>query len=242
MKKVIIMGATSGLGRKLAEYYIAAGWIVGIAGRRKELLQTLQATCPERVHTAAIDITAAEASSLLLKLVKECGGMDLYIHSSGIGFNNPLLAPDAELLTAQTNTAGFTRMLTTAFNYFISQGNGHIAAITSIAGTQGLGAAPAYSATKKYQSTYLTALAQQSRIRHCPIRITDIRPGFVRTPLIADSHYPLQMDVDYAARKIYQAIKHQRRIAVIDWRYSLLVACWRLIPRYLWERIPVYGK
>lgn len=242
MKKVIIMGATSGLGRKLAEHYIAAGCVVGVAGRRSELLESLQAQCPERVRAAVIDVTTDQAPTQFLRLVDDCGGMDLYVHSSGIGFNNLQLDPDAEQLTTLTNVVGFTRMVDTAFDYFMRQGRGHLAAITSIAGTQGLGAAPAYSASKRYQSTYLTALAQQTRIRHCPVRITDIRPGFVRTALIAGSHYPLQMDADYASRQIFRAIERHRRVAVVDWRYALLVAGWRLIPRWLWERLPVYGK
>ena len=187
-------------------------------------------------------LPSADAPAALEKLVRACGGMDLYVHSSGIGFNNPQLTLDAETQTVTTNAVGFTQMIDTAFNYFARQGHGHIAAITSIAGTQGLGAAPAYSATKKYQSTYLTALAQLARVRRRSVRITDIRPGFVRTALIEGGRYPLQMNVEYAARRACRAIERRRRIAVVDWRYAILVACWRLIPRCLWERIPVYGK
>ena len=242
MKRVIIMGATSGLGRKLAERYAAAGHVVGIAGRRADLLESLRASCPERIHARVIDVTADDAATRLAELVEECGGMDLYVHSSGIGHNNPRLLADPELQTVGTNAAGFTRMVGAAFNHFVRQGGGHIAAITSIAGTRGLGAAPAYSATKKFQSVYLTALAQQARIRHASVGFTDIRPGFVRTALIEGGHYPLQMDADYAARKIFHAIEHRRRVAIIDWRYALLVAFWKLIPSRLWERIPVYGN
>ena len=187
-------------------------------------------------------LPSADAPAALEKLVRACGGMDLYVHSSGIGFNNPQLTLDAETQTVTTNAVGFTQMIDTAFNYFARQGHGHIAAITSIAGTQGLGAAPAYSATKKYQSTYLTALAQLARVRRRSVRITDIRPGFVRTALIEGGRYPLQMNVEYAARRACRAIERRRRIAVVDWRNAILVACWRLIPRCLWERIPVYGK
>ena len=242
MKKVIIMGATSGLGKEIAKFYISKGCVVGNAGRRTELLKSLQSLCPDRVHIQPVDVTSADAPAALEKLVRACGGMDLYVHSSGIGFNNPQLTLDAETQTVTTNAVGFTQMIDTAFNYFARQGHGHIAAITSIAGTQGLGAAPAYSATQKYQSTYLTALAQLARVRRRSVRITDIRPGFVRTALIEGGRYPLQMNVEYAARRACRAIERRRRIAVVDWRYAILVACWRLIPRCLWERIPVYGK
>ena len=81
----------------------------------------------------------------------------------------------------------------TAFDYFRKQGGGHLAAISSIAGTKGLGAAAAYSASKRYQNTYLDALAQLSRMQRLDIRITDIRPGFVDTPLLREGKYPMLM-------------------------------------------------
>lgn len=238
MKKVIIMGASSGLGLELAKLYIAKGCTVGIAGRRTELLQALQTTYPG-LHVKTIDVNRPEAPELLEELIADLGGMDLYIHSSGIGHNNPVLDPEPEIRTTCTNVTGFTRLITAAFNHFTRQGGGHLAAISSIAGTKGLGAAPAYSASKRYQSTYLSALRQQARLRHCPIRVTDIRPGFVRTPLIEGGSYPLQLEAGYAARKIFSAIEHRRRTAVIDWRYALLVGAWQLLPNWLWERLPV---
>lgn len=110
--------------------------------------------------------------------------MDLFFLSSGIGSQNPDLKPEIELNTARTNVEGFTRMVTAAFNHFKTQGGGHIAVISSIAGTKGLGIAPAYSATKRFQNTYIEALAQLSRMQHLNIHFTDIRPGFVATDLL----------------------------------------------------------
>lgn len=239
MKKVIIMGATSGIGLELAKLYLERQCTVGLAGRRIDKLETLQAEYPRQAHVKQIDVNSPEAPALLEELAEECGGMDLYIHSSGIGYNNPDLNPELEIRTTCTNVTGFTRAIDTAFNYFARQGKGHIAAISSIAGTKGLGAAPAYSATKRYQNTYLSALRQQNRIRHCHIRITDIKPGFVHTALIEGSRYPLQMEVGYAARRIFRAIEKGRRAAVIDWRYAIIVGGWRLLPCRVWEYLPV---
>ena len=96
-------------------------------------------------------------------------------------------------------------MVTAAFRYFARQGNGHIAIISSIAGTKGLGAAPAYSATKRFQNTYLDALEQLACMQHLSIRFTDIRPGFVATGLLNDGkHYPMLMNTAYVARKLSQ--------------------------------------
>ena len=174
------------------------------------------------------------------ELIGELGGMDLYLHCSGIGHQNYGLSPDIELDTLETNGTGFTRMVTAAFRYFARQGNGHIAVISSIAGTKGLGAAPAYSATKRFQNTYLDALEQLACMQHLSIRFTDIRPGFVATGLLNDGkHYPMLMNTAYVARKIVSALHHRRRIAVIDWRYRIMVFFWKLIPPFVWKRLPV---
>ena len=212
-KKAIVMGATSGIGMEVAKLLAAKGWQVGIAGRRIERLQALISQggiiCYQQ-----IDVTSAEAPSLLLELIDKLGGMDLYFHSSGIGWQNNSLDIEKELKTVETNGLGFTRMVDTAFNWFVhhhSSQKARIACITSIAGTKGLGAAPAYSATKRFQNHYLECLTQQARMRHLPISITDIRPGFVKTDLIAGSTYPLQLQPEDVAKHIVRAIEKEKK-------------------------------
>ena len=247
-KKAIVMGATSGIGMEVAKLLAAKGWQVGIAGRR---IERLQALIPDNKATPQggiicyqqIDVTSAEAPSQLLELIDKLGGMDLYFHSSGIGWQNNSLDIEKELKTVETNGLGFTRMVDTAFNWFAThhQNNSkaRIACITSIAGTKGLGAAPAYSATKRFQNHYLECLSQQARMRHLPISITDIRPGFVKTALIAGSTYPLQLQPEDVAKHIVRAIEKGKEVKVIDWRYAILVFFWRLIPRGLWTRLRI---
>ena len=244
MKRAIIIGATSGIGREVARLLAKDGWQIGIAGRREELLQSLQAEFPEgQVKTAVLDVTDTNAPTRLQSLIGEVGGMDLYFHSSGIGYQNATLDPDIEMRTARTNGEGFVRMVTFAFNYFknhaTKENPGHIAVISSIAGTKGIGVAPAYSATKRFQNTYIQALVQLAHMQHLNIHFTDIRPGFVATDLLRDARYPLLMKVEPVAREIVRALKHRRRIRIIDWRYRILVFFWRLIPRPLWERLRV---
>lgn len=237
-KKAIIVGASSGIGREVARLLLADGWTLGVAARREELLQELKASAPERVEVMAIDVTTPDAGERLLALVQQIGGMDLYFHASGIGKQNRTLETDIELRTMDTNAVGFTRMIDTAYRYFAEKGEGHIAAITSIAGTKGLGPAPAYSATKALQATYLQALEQQAHSRGLKIRFTDIRPGFVDTALLNDSFpYPMLMRPEAVARDIVRSIYRHRHVRVIDYRYRLLTFLWRLIPRSLWRRL-----
>lgn len=251
------MGATSGIGQEVARLLGANGYEVGIAGRREERLVQMSQATPGIVAHRQIDVTKEDAPTELYKLIEELGGMDLYFHSSGIGWENVALDADKELKTVETNGVGFVRMVSAAYNWFAEQKadeakqraeedeqrasdkerKAHIACITSIARTRGLGAAPAYSATKRMQAHYLECLSQQARMRHLNIGITDIRPGFVATDLIAGSHFPLQLKTEDVARTIIRAIERGSEVVTIDWRYRLLVAAWQLIPRWLWVRL-----
>ena len=239
-RHAIIMGASSGLGYSIASILLEKGWRLGVAARREELLLSLKEKHPGKVITASIDVNDPKADELLLKMVEQMNGVDLYFHVSGIGKQNMELQQDIELQTVETNGTGFTRCITTMFNYMASHGGGHIAAISSIAGTKGLGAAPSYSATKAFQNTYLEALEQQASMRHLNIRITDIRPGFVATPLLGENpHYPMLMNPDSAAQEIVRAVLRQKHVHVLDWRYRILTPLWRLIPRWLWRRLNI---
>jgi short-subunit dehydrogenase len=239
-KKVIIIGATSGIGREVALVYMAQGWKVGIAGRRATELETIRAMAPNQVFTQVIDVTKDDASDHLQTLIDKVGGMDIFLLSSGIGKQNYTLDTEIELATAATNVEGFIRMTNAAYHYFEKQGQGHLAVISSIAGTKGLGAAAAYSATKGFQNMYVDALDQLARMQKLNITFTDIRPGFVATPLLKCSkRYPMLMQAPIVALDIVDAIKRKKRVAIIDWRYRLLVAFWRLIPKWIWLRLPV---
>ena len=238
-KKIIIMGATSGIGLEVARLFHQQGHIIAIAGRRMANLQRIStelANCPY----AQIDVTDTQAPTRLQELIEDLGGMDIYLHVSGIGKQNRQLDTDVELATVETNALGFTRLVNHAWHYFRTQDSGHIVAVSSIAGTKGLGAAPSYSATKRYCNTYLEALAQLANMQGLNIHFTDIRPGFVNTELLSDSfHYPMMMQPVPVAHQIVKGILSRKRTVTIDWRFRLLVFFWRLIPSCLWVRLKI---
>ena len=240
MQKVIVIGASSGLGKEVAKLLIADGYTLGLAARRTQPLEELKALAPERVMIHAIDVTSDDAPQALEHLINMVGGIDLFIYTAGVGFQNMELEPDIELKTVNTNALGFTRMIGAAYRYMAEHGGGHIAAISSIAGTKGLGAAPSYSATKAMQNTYLQALEQQAHMRNLNITFTDLRPGFVATPLLGDNpQYPMLLKTERVAKEIVTAIKHHRHVWVIDWRWRIATALWRRIPRCLWRHLKV---
>ena len=245
-KRIIVVGATSGIGREVAKLFAGKGWSVGAVGRRGELLESLQDECPEgSVMTAVADVTEDAAVEAVGGLADRMGGMDVFFLSSGIGSQNANLDVETEMRIVKTNCEGFTRMTTFAFNYFKERqrggwdGRGHVAVISSIAGTKGLGIAPAYSATKRFQNAYVEALSQLAWMEGLRIDFTDIRPGFVKTELLKQTNYPMLMTVPPVARSIVKAIKKRKHTVTIDWRYRVLVGFWRLIPRWLWIKLKV---
>ena len=242
MKRIVIMGATSGIGLETAKRCIAAGWRVGAAGRRSEELERLRGLAPQQVETEAIDVTDDVAPAALERLIERLDGMDVYLHVAGVGSQNPQLDPTVELHTVRTNVEGFTRMTTAAYGYFAAHGGGRIAVVSSIAGTRGLGVAAAYSASKRFQNTYIDSLAQLARMQGSKIRFTDIRPGFVATALLRNADYPMLMRPEKVAEKLFRALERGKRRVVIDRRYALLVRLWRLIPQGVWERLPIRSR
>lgn len=239
MKKIIIVGASTGIGYALAETLASRGIAVGLAARRTSPLEALKKKYPDNVSYISLDITKPTAVTRLGMLIEETGGMDIYIHVAGIGVENPDLDPEKEVSVVSTNATGFARMISAAFNYFRKNGKkGQIVGITSIAGTKGIGRLAAYSAAKAFDRAYLVALNQLSNSLDLGITFTDIRPGWVRTPLIDSAKsYPMLMETEEVIPQILKAIVKKKRVATIDWRWALVSALWNLVPDAIWTKV-----
>jgi len=158
-QRIIIVGATSGIGRKLAENYVSRGDRVGITGRRMELLKEIKQQSPSQIEYACFDVTANENISNIEALVDKLGGLDLLIISAGTGEPSNELSWTIDKRTVETNVNGFVEIANWAFNFFIKQGHGHLASVSSIAAIRGNRHAPAYNASKAFQSNYLEGLS-----------------------------------------------------------------------------------
>ena len=165
--------------------------------------------------------------------------MDILIICAGTGELNPELSYQLEEPTLLTNVIGFTNIADWGFRYFEQQKSGHLVTISSVGGTRGSGIAPAYNASKAYQINYMEGLRQKATKSPYSIYTTDIRPGFVATPLLKDDKYPLLMNVSAVAAHIINALNKKKRTVIIDRRYQVLVFFWRLIPKWLWVKLPV---
>lgn len=232
--RIMVVGATSGLGRGLAERYIAEGHVVGIVGRRLSLLEEVSGG-RSNVYSAVADVTDIRTVTSVLKdLLLRMGGMDRLVMCSGVGYMNPGLDPVPELTTVDTNVRGWTAVLDWAFDYFMRQGCGHLAAISSVAGIRGLAPAPAYSASKAYQIHYLDALRQRADISGGIVKVTDIRPGFVATPLLsAPEKFFWVVSAEKAVKAIYRVIDEKKRRAVVTRRWAMLAPMMKIAPEWL---------
>lgn len=238
MKKAIVVGATSGIGKELARLLAKNGYLVGVTGRRKALLVALKQENPEAYFTKTFDVTDTTLSILeLTELVAELGGLDLLVISSGTGELNDNLDFEPEKRTIDTNVVGFTVVADWAFNYFKSQKFGHLAAITSIAGIRGMRQSPSYGSTKAYQINYLQALRQKAGFLELPITITDIRPGFVDTDMAKGEGLFWVASPERAAKQMCRALLKKKRVVYVTRRWALVVWLIRRIPNYLYNKM-----
>jgi short-subunit dehydrogenase len=234
--KFIIIGATSGLGRGTAELLAKDGHIVGITGRRKKLLKEIQSLYPTTIFIETMDVTENNCIKKLELLIDKMQGVDVILYSSGIGTASEIIDYEIENQTNQVNVYGFTQLIDYTYNYFVKQGYGHLAVISSVAGFRGLCGVPSYSASKGYQRIYLESLAQTAhRCKH-KLTFTTIIPGFVDTDLIKEN-YPLMLSCEKAVKIIYKNLLKKKRIIYVNGRWRYIVFLMKRIPIYIWERM-----
>jgi short-subunit dehydrogenase len=238
-KKAIIIGATSGIGRGLAELLAKNGYLVGITGRREKNLIEIQQTNPQHFFIKAFDVqNTADSVKKLDELILEMGGLDLMVYSSGIGCENKELKFDIELDTINTNAIGFTNIATYVFNYFKRQELGHIVSISSVAGFRGNPYYPAYAATKAYLQNYIESLRIKSKKEKCGVNITDLRAGFIRTGHVDESKMFWAISVETATKWMLKAIRKKKEVAYIKKRWWFIMILMRLMPRWIYDRLP----
>jgi len=238
MKKVIIIGATSGIGRELAKIYSSKGYKIGITGRRENLLIELMEESPDSFIIRPFDISnPRENGKNLEELIRALGGLDLIVINSGVGYPNEELDFKIEYDTFETNIFGVAEIAVWSFNYFRKQGFGHIAFVSSIAGMRGGRFNPAYSASKAFQINYCEGLRVKANKSKLPIYVTDIRPGFVDTAMAKSPNKFWVAPPQKAAKQIYSALKRKKKIAYITKRWIIVAYILKLLPKWIFDRI-----
>jgi len=238
MKKAIIIGATSGIGKSLAELLLTEGYAVGITGRREGLFQSIKTQDASRIIFKKMDVQdLSTVEPICNELVSQLGGMDLLVISAGIGEQNKNLNFDIENSVIKTNIQGFTCIADWSLRYFKEQGYGHLVNISSIAGIRGNGIAPSYNATKAYQINYLEGLRINVKEYGSRIIVSDVRPGFVDTAMAKGEGLFWVAPVRKAAEQIHEAIKQKKKVVYITKRWRLIALLLRIIPFSILKRI-----
>ena len=237
VKKIIIVGSSSGLGRELAIMYAQQNQMVAITGRRLNLLEELKTKYPNNIITSSFDVTAVDNKKQIESLVQKLGGLDLLIYNAGYGDPSLELIPETERVTTLTNVNGFVEIVSYAFNYFVQQGHGHIALISSISALRGNSWTPAYSASKAFMSNYAEGLSLKARKLKKDISLTDIKPGFLKTKMAKGNKQFWVAPVEKAALQVISAIEKKKRIAYITKRWWLVAQLMKWLPYSIYKRM-----
>jgi len=240
-KRVLLTGASGGLGRPLASLFIARGVSLVVIGRNAESLQQLQRELePGQVECVAGDITDASFREQLAGLVADSGGLDLLVNLAGTNTFRTFETEDPDQLEAmfQTNLIAPVLLTRALLPDMLQRGRGRIINIGSILGSLGMPYFVTYCATKAGLQRFSEALRRE--LADSPVGVTYIAPRAVRTAINSDAVYKMAKatkmaldEPDQVAAQILQAIENERDEAYLGWPEKLFMRINALLPGFI---------
>lgn len=243
-KVVFLTGASSGIGEALAFAMAKRGATVGLVARRKDLLDDLADRCTKaggKARAFAVDVTDEVAVADAADDIRgEFGRIDILIANAGIGGNDDdtrSYKPQSVKRVIDINLLGAVNAVHAIVPYMIDRGEGHIVAISSLAGFRGLPKSAAYSASKAGMTAFFESVRLD--VKHKGIDVTIIQPGFIKTPLTAGRHnkMPFLMELEAAIPLFLKAIEKKKRFAAFPWQLATIVRAGKFMPAWLYDRI-----
>jgi short-subunit dehydrogenase len=231
--RVVITGASSGIGAALARHYAGKASALGLISRRAVSL--------ENAVSYAIDVTDEVALAAAARdFIRRFGAPDLVIANAGIGTgtSGADLNDVAKLRkTLEVNVAGLAATLAAFAPAMREAGRGTLAGIASVAGFRGLAGNGAYCASKSAAITWMESL--RAELYGSGVSVVCVCPGYIDTPMTRVNRFrmPFLLSADEAARRIARAIAARRRLAVIPWQMALVSVLLRAMPGWLYDRI-----
>ena len=239
MKKAIIIGASSGIGRELAKILAANQYEVGLTARRIDLLLSLQEEIKShtgRTWIKQMDLAQTDLAIASVKaLIEEMGGVDLFVINAGVNHFIHDLNWDKEKEIINLNVLGFCAMANVAIEHFFAKKAGHLVGISSISALRGIGMTAAYTGSKAFVSNYLQGLRQKCFPLRKSITITDIKPGYVDTRLMTKDISHWVASPQKAAEQIYTAIRKKVDHAYITKRWRFVGWAIKLTPQFFYD-------
>ena len=241
MQRVFITGASSGIGRALAEHYAARGAQIGLVARRRQLLHELSTRWPGQVRAYPLDVTdAAALRAAAADFIAGVGVPDVVIANAGVSIGT--LTEHAEDLEAIRRVMDVNHFgMAATFSPFIAgmrqAARGRLVGIASLAGIRGLAGAAAYCASKAAAISYLESLRLE--LRDSGIRVVTICPGYVRTPMTEVNRFPMPflLAADEAAARFARVIERGSSYSVVPWQMAVVGKLLRLLPNAVYDRL-----
>ncbi len=244
-KTAIVIGASSGIGKAIAQELVKSNYIVAVTGRRIHLLNELKNTNPDNIIVHQMDIEQIEESRASLSaLLQLMGHVDLFVFNSATWAKDPAdFTKDKEISwpclerMAQVNVAGFVGLTDIMLEQFTKQGYGHIVGISSVDAMRGSAAFPMYCACKSFMSTYLEGLRNKYIQAQIPINVTEIRPGWVQTSFEMGPEAYWVATTDEVAPQIVESIHNKEKVAYVTRRWRLIGWLLTICPDWIYNTL-----
>jgi short-subunit dehydrogenase len=238
--RIVISGASSGIGEALARFYASPDSVIALISRRRAEL-----ALPGKTVAYPLDVTDTAALAAAAKdFVERFGAPDLVIANAGISIGTVAeeLEDVAKLRRVlDVNVVGLAATLAAFAPAMRKAGRGTLAGIASVAGFRGLAGASSYSASKSAAITWLESL--RTEMHGSGVSVVCVCPGYIDTPMTQVNRYrmPFIISAEDGARRIARAIAARRRLAVIPWQMALVASLLRVLPGWLYDRLAARG-
>ena len=241
---MFLTGASSGIGEGLALALARRGAVLGLVARRREMLEDLAGRCERaggKARVFAIDVTDEIAiAGAADELRGEFGWIDLLIANAGIGGNDEETrnyVPHSVRRVIEVNLLGAVNAVHAVVPQMVERGEGHVVAISSLAGFRGLPKSAAYSASKAGMTAFFESVRLD--LKHKGVDVTIIQPGFIKTPLTSGraNKMPFLMELDNAIPHFIKAIEKRKKFAAFPWQLATIVRAGKFMPAWMYDRI-----
>ena len=231
-KKIWITGASSGIGKALAEKFASEGWKVAASARRKEILDEMSSH--ENIFSYPLDVTNQDQIKISFeKIIEDFKGLDLCVFSSGT--YDPKLEQEINVkqnkFVMETNFFGVLYCVNAVENYFKNKKDGHISIVSSVAAYRGLPNSSGYGPSKAALTNLTESLYFDFKKHN--VRISLVSPGFIKTPLTDKNEFPMPFikSPEFAAEKMFNGLTKSKAFEIhFPKALTILLKIFRVLP------------